>query len=394
MTPDRPDIDADALVDLTAELVAAPTQSPPGEEGAVAAFLAERLRESPVDFEVTVEEVLPDRPNVVARAGDPERGSALLTGHTDVVPAVAEDWTGDPFELRRDGDRVVGRGVADMKGALAAKLLAAESYLEGTERPGEVVLGFVVNEESGGDGTQALVESGAVDGVDAAVIGEPTDLEPAICQFGGARWEVTVHGRSAHSGRPDRGANAILGMRRVLERLEELDREVRRDDHPLLEPGPSISVTELESGIAGNVIPDRATATVACRCLPEETERQERYIHGLGDRLPDDVTVAGETLRVKAEARYLSYGVGIDPDEPAVGAVGDAARDVGLAGEPVGFNAGTDSRFLIPEGIPTVLFGPGTIEDDAHTVDESVAVDDLVTTAAVYRGTLERLLED
>jgi acetylornithine deacetylase/succinyl-diaminopimelate desuccinylase-like protein len=82
-----------------------------------------------------------------------------------------------------------------------------------------------------------------------------------------------------------------------------------------------------------------------------------------------------------------------DPDHPAVAMVLDAARDRGVDAELVGFNAATDARFLVHDaGVPTLHFGPGSITDDAHTVDESVAVDDLVTAAAVYEAALERLL--
>lgn len=166
------------VVDLTSELVGRASENPPGEESAVADFLRERLEESPLPFDVETDDVLDGRPNVVARVGDPAEGSVLLTGHTDVVPANTDDWTADPYELEQRGDRIVGRGTADMKGAIAAKILATEAYFESTstEIPGEVILAFVVDEEHLGRGTQALVQNVDI-APDAAIIGEPTDLD-------------------------------------------------------------------------------------------------------------------------------------------------------------------------------------------------------------------------
>ncbi|WP_224268553.1 M20 family metallopeptidase [Haloprofundus salinisoli] len=380
-----------AVVELTRTLVECPSPNPPGSEAAVVDALVERLRESPVDWVLEREELEPGRPNLVARAGDPERGRLLLTGHTDVVPANAGDWTGHPYELRRDGDRLVGRGVADMKGALAAKVVAAEAFLTTrgeSDEPGEVVLGFAVDEERGGPGTERIAE--AVGDVDAAIIGEPTDLHVAIAQYGALDWELVVNGRESHSGRPDRGINAIDGLRCALDGVADLAGEVAAENHPILEPGPTITVTQIEGGSAPHVVPGEARATLSWRTLPEGPEPaaydervREAVESGLADAPPVEFELR-RTMTVDAAA--------VDADHPLVRRTVDAARDVGIESDIVGFNAGSDTRYLIPRGIPAVLFGPGTIEDDAHTVDESVAVGDLLATARVYERLLERYL--
>ncbi|USZ69905.1 M20 family metallopeptidase (plasmid) [Halorussus salilacus] len=382
------DIDADGLADLLAELVARETVNPPGDEGVLAEYLVERLDDSPVDFDVGVREVHPGRPNVVARAGDPEKGSLLLTGHMDVVPANPDDWTADPFELRREGDRLVGRGTADMKGALAAKLLAAEAFLASHDDPGEVILGFTVDEERGGSGTEALAERVEAD---AAIIGEPSRCQVAIAEYGVVGYELTVRGESGHSGRPDRAVNAVDGLRKALDRVEALDDEVRTQEHDLLEPGPSVSITEIDGGLAPNVIPDEATATVFWRTLPDIDRDPAVFDDRLADAL-EGVTLDGEPVDVEFERWLFSAGSEVDRDAAIVRETLDAAREVGIDAEVTGFNAGTDARFLTRAGIPTLVFGPGSIEDDAHTVDESVALDELVATAETYRGVLERRL--
>lgn len=385
-------ITTDALLDELRDLVSYPSVNPPGEEGPVAEHLVERLEASPVPFEIDRQVVEPDRPNVIARSGDPGKGTVLLLGHTDVVPVDEDAWTTDPFTLRRDGDRVVGRGVADMKGALAGKLLAAEEYLLAADDPGSVVLAFVMGEETTGRGAEALVESGPPVEADGAIIGEPTDLNACVAHKGVLRYGVTVRGRSVHAGRPGEGVSAIDGGDAVLDRLRALHREERRGDHELLTPG-SVTVTEFHSGIAPNVVPDRAELTVDWRTLPDAPTRPDPFDRRIEAAL-EGITVNGHPIDVGIDRRLFARGSTVDPDAAIVRAVLRAARDRGVEARPVGFDAGTDARFLVHDlDVPTVVFGPGSLETEAHTVDESVRVDDLVAAARVYRAALDAMLE-
>ncbi|MFB6160712.1 MAG: M20 family metallopeptidase [Haloferacaceae archaeon] len=383
-------ITADDVLPLCRDLVERPTPNPPGNEREVVERLEARLESSPVEFAIERRAVTPGRPNLVARTGDPDHGSVLLTGHTDTVPANADDWTDDPFTLRRDGDRIVGRGTADMKGALAAKVVAAEAFLTDADDPGEVVLGFVVDEESGGTGTQELVASGL--DVDAAILGEGTDLGVGVAHKGSVRYHLTVRGRSSHSGRPDRGVSAIRKVRRVLEALEAFDAELRSETHELLPPGGSLTVTEIEGGIAPNVVPEEVTVTLDWRFLPGFEAPPEAFDERLRDALAG-VTMDGQPVEFDLDRWNYKPAVEVSGESTVVTAVAEAARESGLSGDRVGFPAGTDAAYLVNDAdVPTVLFGPGSIEEDAHTVDESVRVDDLVTTARVYRRALDRLV--
>jgi len=377
------------LVEFTGELVAIASENPPGNEGEVATYLTERLAASSVPFDIEVHEVAPGRPNVIARVGDPRNGSVLLCGHTDVVPAAATDWSGDPYDLRECNGRLIGRGVADMKGALAAKLLAAERYYHETDDPGEVILAFVVDEEHDGAGARALVDRG-ID-ADAAVIGEPTELEVCIAQKGVLRSHIVVHGRGAHSGRPDEGLNAIVGAARVVERLETLDATLREETtHPLLAP-ETLTVTEISGGTAPNVVPDRVRLTVDWRLHPERTDPgvlDERLVETVSGPLIDD-----QPLSIDLERTVFARGAAVDPESDLIEETVRAASAVGRSASVIGFNAATDARFLVHDaGIPTILFGPGSIERDAHTVDESISKADLVATMETYTELLTRLL--
>lgn len=376
------------VVELTRELVGRASENPPGDERAVAEWLVERLETSPAPFSVETTDVFEGRPNVVARAGNPERGSLLLAGHTDVVPADESNWTTDPYNPTVRSGRVVGRGTADMKGAIAAMVVAAERYLDSAEDPGEVILAFVVDEEHGGNGMQHLVDDGV--SADAAVIGEPTGLDVCTAIKGVARYEVSVHGENCHSGQPDEGRDAIRGLRELLSRIERLDTALESTSHEVL-AHEDVTVTEVSGGLAPNVVADRADVTIDWRFLPGTTE-PDPFDERIRSTLAD-LSVNAIEFPVDIDRTVFARAGETDPDHPVVTSVIDAAHENGIDAALVGFDAATDARFLIHDAeIPTVHFGPGSITDDAHTVDESVAVDELITTAAAYEAILESTL--
>jgi acetylornithine deacetylase/succinyl-diaminopimelate desuccinylase-like protein len=274
-----------------------------------------------------------------------------------------------------------------MKGSLAAKLAAAEDYLP--DGDGEVVLAFVVGEEAGGLGTEALVEAGVE--ADGAIVGEPTDLQVGIAEKGVARYHVLTTGRSAHSGRPDQGVSAIDRMRVVLDHLDDFQERIAEHHHDLL-TDETATVTEIEGGLAPNIVPDAVEITLDWRTLPGRDLTSETFDAELEAALAD---LAMDGQPFEAEVEPISFGRAseTDPDSPLVEATLAGAAEAGVDAELVGFNAITDARyFRLDADIPTVLFGPGTIEDDAHTVDESIDVADLVATARTYRATMEQFL--
>lgn len=377
--------DRDTLIDTTTELVNRPSVNPGGTEAAVVDYLLKRLDASFAPFDVETTEVFPDRSNVVARAGDDERGSILLTGHMDVVPADESRWSGDPFSLRHEGNKLVGRGVTDMKGALAAQLVAAETYLDSADAPGEVVLAFVVDEENGGTGTERFVETPP--NVDCAVIGEPTSLNVCTAQYGCARYHIHATGQSGHAGRPEQGRNPIYAVPRIITALRRLDEMMDEYEHGLLSPG-SVTPTKLRSSIAHNVVPDDASITIDWRFPPGVSDSPSWFDTRLTEALPDDA--------YSTEAERYNYYPAIETDRDAdiVDVLLRAASEAGRRAEVAGFHAGSDARYLVPVAdIPTVLFGPGSIEADAHTVDESVSVETLHTAAETYYVALNTFLD-
>jgi len=377
------------LVSLTKELVDRPSENPPGQEEDVAVFIEDYLTTSDVPFDVELDYLEPGRPNIIARVGDPTQGSFLFTGHLDVVPADAEGWDTPPFNLQIENDRLVGRGVADMKAAVAAMILAAERYWMTEQPTGELVLAFVMGEETGGIGSEGLVANGIK--ADGAILGEPTDLALCIAQKGVLRYTVTVEGVSSHASVPEQGVNAVQGIRHIIDSLEQFDTQQRNQTtHELLSP-ECVTPTLIEGGTKANVVPRTATLHLDWRILPGK-----RAVDDYNELLTEvlDKALMGTPYEASWNRYRVIEGLEIPQSTPIVEAVSAAANDVNLPVTLLGFNAATDARYFIHSAnIPTLLFGPGSIERDAHTVNESISIDDLETAYDVYFHTLHRFFD-
>ena len=378
----RRHLDLDELVRMAQALVRLDSSNPPGDEAAAARWVADRMRQLGFS-DVRLVEPRPGRASAVGRLvgqGGPGNRALLWNGHIDVVPAGdPAGWRHPPFAGVVADGRLWGRGAADMKGAVTA-LLEAVATLQraGVRLQGDLVVHAVADEEMLGElGTRHLVASGEAR-ADAAVCGEPTGLRPLVACRGILWVRITARGRSCHASTPHLGINAISQMGRVIQALDGLRWSAR---HPLLGP-PTLSVGTIAGGTKTNVVPDRCTITVDRRLLPGETARQaleelRQVLRGL--------QAADPRLDVELEVLEQAEPSEISPAEPIVQAALRARRLVGLDDDGVGgMVATTDARFLINDaGIPTVILGPGRLEQ-AHTVDESVALDELEAGALLY----------
>ena len=334
------------LEQLVADLVAIdsvnPALDPHGAgEGEVAAFVAAWLQAR--GLSVSIEDVAPGRPNVVARGGAGGGRSLLLLAHTDTVAR------GGSAEPRMEGGRLLGRGAYDMKAGLAAAMDAAVALRDAT---GEVVVAAVCDEEAGGLGTRALLAAGGR--YDAAIVTEPTDLELAIAHKGFVGFEIETRGRAAHGSRPDLGVDAILGMAPVLTELRELDRRMQAGRRHELLGAASLHASVIEGGQEFSTYPARCLVTGECRTLP-------------GDDATAELRTALERSGADAELTITYVGEPFEnaADSEIVELVHRHARTT-----IVGASYWADSALLAAEGIPTVLFGP--LGGGAHADDEWV----------------------
>jgi succinyl-diaminopimelate desuccinylase len=354
---------ASDVVELTRELVRTETINPPGDEARAARILAARLEAA--GLEVVAHELGgPERTSLVARwPGTGDAPALCLTGHLDTVPLGGSDWERDPLGGEVDDDRLHGRGASDMKGGVAAIVVAAERVAAlGRGRAGlEVVL--CAGEETGCDGALALARAaGALGDCGALLVAEPTTNYPCVAHKGVVWLDMLADGRTAHGSMPHLGENAIHKLARAIVALEDFAFEA--DEHPLL-GAPTLNVGTVSGGININSVPDRARAGLDVRTVP-----------GLGaDSVAAQLAAAaGEQVRI--ETRLALDPVDTDPGDDWVREVFAAMGPlVGETPEPRGLAYFTDACALVPAygTPPAIVCGPGDA-DQAHRTDESCSV--------------------
>lgn len=374
------------IVGFLAALVRAESSNPPGDTRKVADLVAGRLREASIDFQILADE--PRKPNVIARVGT-GRPEILFTTHMDTVPAGDRAaWRRDPFAAEISGTRLYGRGAADAKASLAAMVAALEALTSVLPLRGTLTLTAVSDEEVGGiKGTEYLVDRGLLR-PDHVLVGEITSNRLAVAEKGVLWLRIVTHGRAAHGSTPWEGNNAIGHMATVLQAIQhEIGTRLETMSHPLT-PRPSLSIGTIRGGIATNMVADWCEATIDRRTLPNESVPDAV---AEVERVIADLSKADPTL--EADVEVLQMGPPIEtPVTATVVTAGQAiASRLGLDPAPVGYHQASDGRFFAERGIPTVLFGPGDPEL-AHTTDEFVDLDDVLTAAKFHALLGHRML--
>lgn len=345
-----------------------------------------------------------DRPSVggVLECGEAEAGPTIvLNGHMDVVPVGEESWTSPPFEPTwlDDGDRLRGRGAADMKSALAACVFAARDVAsDAIDLDGRIVVESVVDEEAGGIGAaQAALENPYPFDRDAAIVAEPTELVPVLATEGCLMKRLRVHGRSAHAATRWHGESVLPHFIKIYEALMDLEAtRATAVTHPLYEaydnPWP-VNVGTVEAGSWASSVPATLTAEIRIGVAPGETvaEVETTVDRVLADIVADDpwlrehppdftrFSVQFEPATVERDAEIVTVLAGV-LDERRHG-----------ASTPTGATYGADNRHFLAADIPTVVFGPGTI-DQAHFPDETIVWEEVRQARSILAETAERFL--
>jgi acetylornithine deacetylase len=356
---------------LLGELVSIDSVNPalvPGGAGEaeMARFVAGWAEEAGLTVEIV--EPTPGRPSVVATAGSGGGRSLMLNAHLDTVGVAG---MAAPHEPRVEDGRLHGRGSYDMKGGLAACMLAAGAAArEGLA--GHVILTAVSDEEHSSIGVQAVLER---IGADACIVTEPTELRVCVAHKGFAWWRITARGRAAHGSRPDLGSDAIARMGPALTGVGELDRALKSRVHPLVGRA-SVHASLIAGGQELSSYPESCVLDVERRTLPGETRAG---LEGELRELLDDGELDGEITLVREPFE-------VDPAETIVGVVRRQAGTVlGREPEVVGAPYWMDAAFTSAAGIPTVVFGPrGT---GAHATEEWVELASVRACAEILLAT-------
>jgi succinyl-diaminopimelate desuccinylase len=332
--------------DLAHELVRIDTINPPGREEPAADLLAARL--SAAGLDVARHEHAAGRVSLVARwPGRDDRPSLCLTGHLDTVPLGGAPWSREPFGELRDG-RLYGRGASDMKGGVAAIVVAAERVAAAGQGEAGLELVLCAGEETGCEGALALASSGGLGRCGAVLVAEPTGGVPHVAHKGVLWARASASGSAAHGSAPQLGINAIYPLARAVAAIAEV--QLDAPPHPVLGE-PTLNIGTISGGVGINVVPDRASAGIDVRTVP-----------GLASADVLDRLRAAAGPEVEIEALLDLPPVVTDPGDPWVRSLGE------LGGGLAYF---TDAAALTPAygGPPTVIWGPGEAAQ-AHQTDE------------------------
>ena len=330
-------------------------------------------------IETFEQEVFPGRHNVIARLPGKTSRKLVLEAHTDTVSI--KGMSTAPFDPFIENGRMHGRGSVDDKAGLAAMMHAVASLkADGIVPPCEVWLAAVVDEEFSYRGVVKLCEGLQAD---AAIVAEPTEMRAVIASKGVLRWRITTRGKAAHSSKPHLGNNAISHMSRLVLALEAENARLAATTHPLLGPA-TISVGVIKGGVQVNLVPDECSIEIDRRLLPGERAADVlSFYQGLLNDL--EVKHPGFDAVMEDPPLLVDEALDTPASEAVVQQASAVLASMGLNGEPCGVPFGSDASKLSRAGIPTIVFGPGSI-DQAHGADEWVELAQVEQAVEFYRG--------
>jgi acetylornithine deacetylase/succinyl-diaminopimelate desuccinylase-like protein len=384
------------VVALTEALIAAPSPNLPGDETAPAEVVRAALARYGLPAGKTLA-LEPHRPNVIVRIDGARPGPHLgICGHLDTKPVgdAAGQWRTDPFTATIDGDRLYGLGSTDMKGAVAAMILAGAAFQSVADRlAGSLSLIFTADEEYGSRyGAEYLSRQGGLD-VDAIVLAEPSGLTrdweaTRIVSRGVCCFRVLVGGTQTHSSISDAlpTVNAVEAMAKTITGLRR-ELRPRVPPHPLCPTGPTINIgVKALGGVGYGVIPGHAEFWTDIRTTPGMTSAALREdIEAALARVAPETPGATITLDFSSDIGWVD-ATEVPADHPAVVAVQSAAAQIlGEAPPLAAFHGGTDAwAFQSIAGIPTIAaFGPGLLPL-AHGPNEWVSITALEQAVAMF----------
>lgn len=328
----------------------------------------------------------PAKVNLAARIGPDTAGGVVLSGHTDVVPVVGQDWSSDPFNLVRRDDRLFGRGSADMKG-FAALALALVPAMQAANPARPIHLALSYDEEVGCLGAPGLVTHLTTDGQppELAIIGEPTLMQLVNAHKGAVGFTTELRGFPSHSSQPHMGTSAVRQAGKLITLLYDVADALERDG--LKDPGfdppySTLNVGVVRGGEAFNIIAPTTSVTWDIRTVPRED------VSGLVDHI--ESRIRSEILEpwqrdhpgvsIKTRRNLDVAGLIPDPDGPAESLI----RQLTGANSAGAVAFGTEAGIFQRGAISAAVIGPGSI-DQAHKPDEFISLEQMAAGEAFLR---------
>jgi len=362
-------------IELTQELIRINSENPPGNEKQVAKFIKDFLDDLKIPAELI--EFEKDRVNLIASVGN-ENG-LMLNGHLDTVPVGdLNNWKYDPFEGKVVDGKIFGRGSSDMKGGIAAILMAVKN-LANEKFKRKLLLTFVADEEVSLRGSKYLIENRKeiFKDIKYGVTAECNDLNLTIAQKGITDIKVKFKGKAAHGSRPELGDNAIYKAADFIEELKKLIKKLKTKRNRVLGAG-TINVGTIRGGTKINVVPDYCELEVDRRLIPGETPTIAiNQIKNLLKKLKLKAEVILEVNRLPMQ---------IDKNLELIKILNQIEKF-----KAIGESGYTEIELYYRDaGIPCVTLGPG-ISRLAHVADEYIPIKNLQKATKIYEELIRRV---
>lgn len=372
-------IKAAEIAELCRDMIRINTTNPPGDELKAAQFVFNWLKQ--YGFEGEFVHSTDTRASLVARLkGKGEIPAVMLNGHLDVVPVGAQPWLHEPFAGDIADGKVWGRGSCDMKGGLAAQMIAARAIaLSKKPLRGDLIVSATAGEELLMIGANALADLPGLGAVQVIIIAEPTLNSYCLAERGVLWPEITTYGKTAHGSTPEQGINAIKMMLPVIDALEKLD--IPYTPHPTLGHFTR-SLNTIQGGMKTNVVPDSCVITYDFRTTPGQDHKKilaqlEDLLKGFEKTIPDfkfSLSATNDLLPAETSA-----------DLPIVKKFQAAASKAAKRTIELKFMTfATEACIFVPKlNIPTIVLGPGDPKL-AHQPNEYVDIGLMEEAAQIY----------
>lgn len=377
-------------IELTSRLVAFDTESSRSNLPLID-FVEAYLREQGVPY-ARASNAAGDKAAIFATIGPMAPGGVVLSGHTDVVPVEGQEWSADPFTLRRDSERLYGRGAVDMKGFGAVALAMIPEFRKATlARPVHIMLSY--DEETTCLGPLDLIARLGLDlpRPGAVIVGEPTSMQVADAHKSVTTHLTRVRGFEIHSANLHRGVSAVHIACRLVVELERIAAELREAGDPsgrFDPPYSTIHVGVIKGGTARNIVARDCAFEWEFRGLPNA---EPMLAH-------DRLAAYAQELRKTVFADFPQCGIDSDTLVKVPGLApqpGSSAETLALRlarrNNTIAVPYATEAGHFQQAGVPTVVCGPGRI-DQAHQPEEYIEISELAACVDFMRA-LARELE-
>jgi succinyl-diaminopimelate desuccinylase len=380
-------IDKDETIDLLQQMIGFKTVNEPGDELPLAEFIKEKLED--YGIEAIVDDLGNNRGNVIGRIrGTGEREALLFNGHLDTVPPGDIEWEHGPYSGAVVDDKIYGRGSADMKGGLAAMLIALKAVKKaGWELKGDFIYSATAGEETDSIGAIKFVEDGGLDEVGAIIIGEPSSNGINIAEKGAFWVEISTYGKTAHGAFPQNGTNAVVHMNALLSEL--ISYKFKYEVNEIV-GHPTMNISTINGGVKTNVVPDKCSITIDMRTVPGMDHNEiikdfEEMIEKLSSQIDD----------FKADIKILNDRAAVETKggNPFVKLAEETVKEeFGKDIKAQGVNFYTDASIFLPaKQIPCIFYGPGDA-NMAHQPNEHITIDSLIESVQFYVAIIEKYL--